>query len=148
MIQNPQRNLVRSTFIATLMQEENTKSNGTTIQGLLDNDHVSNAPNALINVTGVSNASHGEVSFNAATGNMTFTPDAGFSGTATANHYKNRSCLRKYLLGCSTRTHLKTAQNCARPASVTAKKRKEAQKLVDLGKKNDQNCLFMCTSSH
>ena len=58
------------------------RGNGATIEGLLDNDRVSNAPNALLNVTGVGNASNGQVSLDAASGNVIFTPNAGFYGTA------------------------------------------------------------------
>ena len=65
------------------------RGNGTTIEGLLDNDHVSNAPSALLSVTGVGNAQHGQVSFDANSGNVTFTPDANFFGTAGFDYNVN-----------------------------------------------------------
>ncbi|MGB4115460.1 MAG: VCBS domain-containing protein [Polaromonas sp.] len=58
------------------------RGNGTTYEGLLDNDRVSNAPNALLTVAGVGNASNGQVSLDAASGTVLFTPNAGFYGAA------------------------------------------------------------------
>jgi|GEM_PF-1511077 len=57
------------------------------IGGLLDNDHVANAPNALLNVTGVGNAKHGTVSFDSATQVVTFTPDADYIGNDAGFDY-------------------------------------------------------------
>lgn len=74
------------------------RGNGSTVQGLLDNDRVSNAPNALLSITGVSNARHGTVSYNANAGTVTFTPnanywgnDAGFDYQISAGPYGNGS---------------------------------------------------------
>ncbi|MDP9123475.1 MAG: Ig-like domain-containing protein, partial [Pseudomonadota bacterium] len=55
--------------------------------GLLDNDKVSNAPNALLNITAAANAVHGSVNFDANTQSVTFTPDAGYSGNAAGFDY-------------------------------------------------------------
>ncbi|MCJ0762037.1 Ig-like domain-containing protein [Variovorax terrae] len=54
--------------------------NGSGVQGLLDSVHVANAPNALINIAGVGNAQHGSVSYDATSGQVTFTPDAYYWG--------------------------------------------------------------------
>ena len=58
------------------------RGNGSTVQGLLDTDSVSNAPNAGRRGTGVQNAQDGTVSFDANAGTVTFTPTTGFAGTA------------------------------------------------------------------
>jgi len=62
--------------------EIQVRGNGGNIQGLLDTDSVSNAPNAILQLQSVENAQGGEVSYNAQTGTVTFTPTTGFSGTA------------------------------------------------------------------
>ena len=51
-----------------------------TTDGLLDNDHVANAPNAFLHLTGVSGATHGTASFDDTTQTVTFTPDVGYVG--------------------------------------------------------------------
>lgn len=58
------------------------RGNGSTIQGLLDTDSVSNAPNAVLQVSGVANAQGGTVAYDPTAGTVTFTPTTGFSGTA------------------------------------------------------------------
>ncbi len=60
---------------------------GGDVQGLLDNDHVENAPNALLNITGVSNATHGTVSLDPTTQAVTFTPDTGYVGDGAGFDY-------------------------------------------------------------
>jgi len=69
------------------------RGNGSTVQGLLDNDQVSNAPNALLSVTGVQNAQSGTVSLdaNAYLGVNSFALNANLK----SSRYKNNSCLRK-----------------------------------------------------
>ncbi|WP_343742762.1 beta strand repeat-containing protein [Herbaspirillum huttiense] len=58
------------------------RGNGNSIQGLLDTDKVSNAPNAILQLQSVENAQGGTVSYNAQSGTVIFTPTTGFSGTA------------------------------------------------------------------
>jgi Ca2+-binding RTX toxin-like protein len=58
------------------------RGNGSSIQGLLDTDKVSNAPNAILQLQSVENAQGGTVSYNAQSGTVIFTPTTGFSGTA------------------------------------------------------------------
>jgi Ca2+-binding RTX toxin-like protein len=58
------------------------------VQGLLDNDTVSNAPNALLTISSVSNAQHGTVWLDQATQSVTFTPDAGYYGTDAGFDYQ------------------------------------------------------------
>ena len=65
--------------------------------------------------------------------------------TVTSSHYKNRSCLRPNLLGYSTKTCLKTARNCSKRASTSARNKNGAQKLANLGSKSS---LFMGISSY
>jgi Ca2+-binding RTX toxin-like protein len=50
-------------------------------QGLLDGVSVSNAPNAVIDISSVGNAQHGTVTYDATSDAVTFTPDANYSGT-------------------------------------------------------------------
>ena len=57
------------------------------VHGLLDNDVVSNAPNALLSITGANHAQHGSVNFDAGTQSITFTPDVGYSGTEAGFDY-------------------------------------------------------------
>jgi hypothetical protein len=61
------------------------------------NDQVSNAPNTVLSVSSAQNAQHGTGSLDAGAGTVTFTPDAGFYGTAgfdMSNCHQKRNCLR------------------------------------------------------
>lgn len=53
-----------------------------------------------------------------------------------------------YSLGCGTKPHLKTAKNCARPASIKAKNRKLTQKLDDSEIKRGSSPIVMCAGSY
>jgi Ca2+-binding RTX toxin-like protein len=58
------------------------RGNGSSVQGLLDTDSVSNAPNAILQLQSVQNSQGGTVTYNAQNGTVTFTPTTGYSGTA------------------------------------------------------------------
>jgi len=60
---------------------------GGNVQGLLDNDIVSNAPNALLSIASVGNAQHGTVTYDSASQSVTFTPDAGYFGNDAGFDY-------------------------------------------------------------
>ena len=64
------------------------------------------------------------------------------------NYYQNRSCLRPYLLGYSTKTHLKTSEHCPKRACSGGENCLAAQKKGDLGKKSSQSRLFTGVSSY
>ncbi len=66
-----------------------------------------------------------------------------FNQDGYTKRYKNRSCLRTYLLGCGTKTYLKTAKSCAKLSATRARNRNEAQKRANLGSKSGQSRLFM-----
>jgi Ca2+-binding RTX toxin-like protein len=65
------------------------RGDGANVHGLLDNDQVSNAPNAVLSVSSVQNAQNGTVNLDASAGTVTFTPDAGFYGTAGFDYTVN-----------------------------------------------------------
>ena len=58
------------------------------------------------------------------------------------NYYKKRSCLRPNLLGYRPKTYLKTGKNCAKTASIRAKKR------TNLAIKRGYSPMDMCASSY
>ena len=62
--------------------------------------------------------------------------------------YKNRSCLRPYLLGCNTKMYLKTDQKCLKFASSRSKSCLQMQKRPDLRIKSSQSRLFTGASNY
>ena len=59
-----------------------------------------------------------------------------------ANYYENRSCLRPYLLGCSSNRYLKTRRKCNKAAFTWAREPDEARKQTFLGNVNSQRRLY------